>query len=153
MKRGEGEEGGKRGQGESPGGRGRGAYKIVMDIRASAEEHTRCQRSMDGRPVHIKHRCVMPLPYHGGFVGNFGSRTRPGSGTQMRIEMRVMRRAIGHGTHIAGMIYARELMESNNTIISRREKFRQVSCTWHRFLKFASKCQGDPTLGTKRKRP
>ncbi|KFY65432.1 hypothetical protein V496_02556, partial [Pseudogymnoascus sp. VKM F-4515 (FW-2607)] len=31
----------------------------------------------------------------------------------------------GHGTHIAGMIYARELMEGNNTIISRREKFRQ----------------------------
>ncbi|KFY98398.1 hypothetical protein V500_01689 [Pseudogymnoascus sp. VKM F-4518 (FW-2643)] len=42
----------------------------------------------------------------------------------------------GHGTHIAGMIYARELMEGNNTIISRREKFRQ----------------GDPTSGTKRKR-
>ncbi|KFZ15879.1 hypothetical protein V502_05372 [Pseudogymnoascus sp. VKM F-4520 (FW-2644)] len=32
---------------------------------------------------------------------------------------------------------ARELMEGNNTIISRREKFRQ----------------GDPTRGTKRKRP
>jgi hypothetical protein len=30
----------------------------------------------------------------------------------------------GHGTYIAGMIYARELMEGNNTIISRREKFR-----------------------------
>jgi RecQ family ATP-dependent DNA helicase len=59
----------------------------------------------------------------------------------------------GHGTHIAGMIYARELMEGNNTIISRREKFRQVSCTWHRFLECASTCQGDPTRGTKRKRP
>ena len=59
----------------------------------------------------------------------------------------------GHGTHIAGMIYARELMEGNNTIISRREKFRQVSCAWHRFLEFASTCQGDPTRGTKRKRP
>ncbi|OBT81153.1 hypothetical protein VE02_10081 [Pseudogymnoascus sp. 03VT05] len=43
----------------------------------------------------------------------------------------------GHGTHIAGMIYARELMEGNNTIISRREKFRQ----------------GDATRATKRKRP
>ncbi|OBT70707.1 hypothetical protein VF21_10274 [Pseudogymnoascus sp. 05NY08] len=58
----------------------------------------------------------------------------------------------GHGMHIAGMIYARELMEGNNTIISRREKFRQVSCTWHRFLEFASTCQGDAARGTKRKR-
>jgi hypothetical protein len=33
----------------------------------------------------------------------------------------------GHGTHIAGMIYARELMEGNNVVISRREKFRHVS--------------------------
>jgi hypothetical protein len=33
----------------------------------------------------------------------------------------------GHGSHIVGMIYARELMQGNNTIISRREKFRQVS--------------------------
>lgn len=32
-----------------------------------------------------------------------------------------------HGPHIAG------LMEGNNSIISRREKFRQVSCTWHIF--------------------
>ncbi|OBT73266.1 hypothetical protein VF21_08460 [Pseudogymnoascus sp. 05NY08] len=42
----------------------------------------------------------------------------------------------GHGTHIAGMIYACELMEGNNTIISRREKFRQ----------------GDAARGTKCKR-
>ncbi|OBT79273.1 hypothetical protein VF21_01965 [Pseudogymnoascus sp. 05NY08] len=42
----------------------------------------------------------------------------------------------GHGTHIAGMIYARELMEGNNTIISRWEKFRQ----------------GNAARGTKRKR-
>ena len=33
----------------------------------------------------------------------------------------------GHGTHIAGMIYTRELMEGDNSIISHREKFRRVS--------------------------
>ncbi|KAH8749818.1 hypothetical protein BGZ57DRAFT_945612 [Hyaloscypha finlandica] len=33
----------------------------------------------------------------------------------------------GHGTHITGMIYARELIEGDNSIISRREKFRRVS--------------------------
>ncbi|KFZ23741.1 hypothetical protein V502_01780 [Pseudogymnoascus sp. VKM F-4520 (FW-2644)] len=59
----------------------------------------------------------------------------------------------GHGTHIAGMIYARELMEGNNTIISCWEKFRQVSCMWHQFLEFASMCQGNATHRTKCKRP
>jgi hypothetical protein len=33
----------------------------------------------------------------------------------------------GYRTHVAGIIYARELMEGDNSIISRREKFRQVS--------------------------
>jgi len=37
----------------------------------------------------------------------------------------------GHGTHIA---YARELMEGDNSIISRREKFRRVSHVWHCFF-------------------
>jgi RecQ family ATP-dependent DNA helicase len=59
----------------------------------------------------------------------------------------------GHGTHIAGMIYARELMEGNDTIISRRERFRRISQQWHRFLEFASTCPADPSHGrTKRKR-
>lgn len=35
----------------------------------------------------------------------------------------------GHSTHIAGMIYARELMEGGNAVIGRREQFRQVSNT------------------------
>jgi hypothetical protein len=53
---GKGEEGNKRGKGESLGGRGKGAAnKIGMDIRAGAEDHAGCQRSMDGKPVHIKH--------------------------------------------------------------------------------------------------
>ena len=33
----------------------------------------------------------------------------------------------GHGSHVAGMIYARELMEGGNAVISRREQFRRVS--------------------------
>lgn len=58
-----------------------------------------------------------------------------------------------HGTHIAGMIYARELMEGNDTIISRRERFRRISQQWHRFLEFASTRPVDPSHGrTKRKR-
>lgn len=34
------------------------------------------------------------------------------------------------------MIYAQELMEGGNAVISCREQFRQVSITWHKFLKF-----------------
>jgi hypothetical protein len=33
----------------------------------------------------------------------------------------------GHGTHIAGMIYACELIKGNNTIISRQEQFWRIS--------------------------
>jgi hypothetical protein len=59
----------------------------------------------------------------------------------------------GHGTHVAGMIYARELMEGDNSIISRREKFRRVSHMWHCWLGFASAHQGVGMSGrAKRKR-
>ena len=57
----------------------------------------------------------------------------------------------GHGSHVAGMIYARELMEGGNAVISRREQFRQVSVTWHRFLKFGS-AHDSLGVGCKRKR-
>jgi superfamily II DNA helicase RecQ len=40
-------------------------------------------------------------------------------------------------------------MEGGNAVISRREQFRQVSITWHKFLKFGS---AHDNLG-KRKRP
>jgi hypothetical protein len=59
----------------------------------------------------------------------------------------------GHGTHVAGMIYARELMEGNHSIVSRREKFRRVSHVWHCFLGFPSAYQGFGISGrAKRKR-
>ena len=57
----------------------------------------------------------------------------------------------GHGTHIAGMIYARELMENRDAIVGRRGKFREVSQVWHRFLNFASSHE-TPRPETKRKR-
>jgi superfamily II DNA helicase RecQ len=44
----------------------------------------------------------------------------------------------GHGTHTVGMVYAQELMEGNNTVVGRREKFRHVSQEWHRFWQFRS---------------
>jgi len=57
----------------------------------------------------------------------------------------------GHGSHVAGMIYAQELMEGGNTVISQQEQFRQVSVTWHRFLKFGL-AHDSSRVGCKRKR-
>jgi hypothetical protein len=59
----------------------------------------------------------------------------------------------GHGSHVAGMIYAREIIEGSDTIIGRRERFREVSQAWHRFLEFASIYHRNSVLGgVKRKR-
>jgi superfamily II DNA helicase RecQ len=46
--------------------------------------------------------------------------------------------AFGHGTHVAGMIYGRDLMEAPFHTVTQREGFRRVSIEWHRFLQFAS---------------
>ena len=48
----------------------------------------------------------------------------------------------GHGTHIAGMIYARELRQAPGQTMGRQDMFRQVSQEWHRFLQFGSSIQG-----------
>src|SRR5277367_6555500 len=48
----------------------------------------------------------------------------------------------GHGTHIAGMIYARLLRQAPGQTMGRQDMFRQVSQEWHRFLQFTSTIQG-----------
>lgn len=50
----------------------------------------------------------------------------------------------GHGTHVAGMIYARELRQGRAGTISRRDQFRQVSQRWHRFLGFSVRGEHRP---------
>jgi superfamily II DNA helicase RecQ len=42
----------------------------------------------------------------------------------------------GHGTHVAGMVYARDLQQGLFSTASMREKFRAVSRQWHHFLEF-----------------
>jgi superfamily II DNA helicase RecQ len=60
----------------------------------------------------------------------------------------------GHGTRIAGMIYARLLSEGRFETKSQRERFRQVSQEWHQFLGFASSQAGfGVKVGRKRKQP
>jgi len=60
----------------------------------------------------------------------------------------------GHTTHIAGMIYARELVENRDAVVGRRGKFREVSKGWHKFLNFTSSQEiPSPESGRKRQRP
>jgi superfamily II DNA helicase RecQ len=49
----------------------------------------------------------------------------------------------GHGTHVAGMIYARMLRQERLSTMSRQTKFRQISQRWHRFLGFGCIVDGD----------
>jgi superfamily II DNA helicase RecQ len=48
----------------------------------------------------------------------------------------------GHGTHVAGMIYARELRQAPGQTMGRQDMFRKISQEWHRFLQFTSSIQG-----------
>lgn len=60
----------------------------------------------------------------------------------------------GHGTRIAGLIYARLLSEGRFETKSQRERFRQVSQEWHQFLGFSSSREGvGLQVGQKRKVP
>jgi superfamily II DNA helicase RecQ len=42
----------------------------------------------------------------------------------------------GHTVHIAGMIYARGIMEQAGAVADKRQQFRMLSTDWHRFLGF-----------------
>jgi RecQ family ATP-dependent DNA helicase len=60
----------------------------------------------------------------------------------------------GHTSHIAGMIYAREMMEQSGVVALKRQLFRESSEDWHRFLGFES-AKVDSNMdrtGSKRKR-
>ena len=59
----------------------------------------------------------------------------------------------GHTSHIAGIVYARGIMEGNGVIASKRQRFRRASIAWHRFLGFPPSQHEDITVGRKRGRP
>ncbi|PWI64632.1 hypothetical protein PCL_09489 [Purpureocillium lilacinum] len=61
----------------------------------------------------------------------------------------------GHGTHVAGMIYARALQQGGFGTAEKRDQFRMVSQQWHRFLGFGAddwSGAGRDGAGTKRRR-
>ena len=56
----------------------------------------------------------------------------------------------GHTSHVAGMIYARGIMEMAGAVADRRLQFRMSSTDWHRFLGF--QMDGEEDNSKKRKR-
>jgi superfamily II DNA helicase RecQ len=56
----------------------------------------------------------------------------------------------GHGSHVAGMVYARGMFEMDGAVASKRQQFRQSSIDWHRLLAIQSAVEMRP--GQKRKR-
>ncbi len=58
----------------------------------------------------------------------------------------------GHGTHVAGMVYARLLQQGAFGTASRREQFRGVSQRWHRLLGFGADDAAGSHAGAKRGR-
>ena len=57
----------------------------------------------------------------------------------------------GHTVHIAGMIYARGIMEQAGAVADKRQQFRMSSTDWHRFLGFGAGVE-EGTMSKKRKR-
>jgi len=57
----------------------------------------------------------------------------------------------GHTSHVAGMIYARAIMEQAGAVADKRQRFRESRMDWHRFLCFQSAVEGQ-TGSRKRKR-
>lgn len=58
------------------------------------------------------------------------------------IEDNILDLQAGHGMHVAGMVYARELQQGAFGTALRRDQFRTVSRQWHRFLGFGAEDWG-----------
>ncbi|KAK4232713.1 DEAD-like helicase, partial [Achaetomium macrosporum] len=57
-----------------------------------------------------------------------------------------------HSTHVAGLVYARELQQGTFGTAARRDRFRAVSRAWHRFFGLgAEDREGGPAVTGKRK--
>ena len=56
----------------------------------------------------------------------------------------------GHTSHIAGMVYARAIMEQAGAVADKRQRFRASSTDWHRFLCFQSAVEGQ--AGSKKRK-
>ena len=56
----------------------------------------------------------------------------------------------GHSTHVAGLVYAREMQQGLFGTAAQRDAFRGVSRTWHRFLGFGAEDRGAGITGKRK---
>ena len=47
-----------------------------------------------------------------------------------------------YGTHVANIVYAREIRKQNEVMKNMRQKYRRVNKNWHRFLRFSISKKG-----------
>ncbi|KAI3144663.1 hypothetical protein CBS147317_9724 [Penicillium roqueforti] len=57
----------------------------------------------------------------------------------------------GHSSHVAGMVYGRQIHEAPGTMAFRRTMFRQISQDWHQFLGFEDTTVTESHANKKRK--
>lgn len=59
----------------------------------------------------------------------------------------------GHTAHIAGLIYARGIMEQARAVADRRQQFQASSSNWHRFLGFQDGKEEEVTSKKRKRAP
>ena len=59
----------------------------------------------------------------------------------------------GHTEHVAGLVYARGIIEEAGVVASRRAQFRMSSVDWHRFLGFGSVKEDKDTCKKRKRAP
>jgi superfamily II DNA helicase RecQ len=73
------------------------------------------------------------------------------AGNEDTTEASIADEQAGHTSHVAGLVYARGIMEQAGAVADKRQQFRASSTDWHRFLGFQAS-QEDNTKSRKRKR-
>ncbi|KAG6979012.1 ATP-dependent DNA helicase Q-like 3 [Fusarium oxysporum f. sp. conglutinans] len=83
---------------------------------------------------------------------SFGQEEEGGDGDEDEVDDNAWDLQAGHGTHVAGMIYARELQQGLFETAALREKYRIISRRWHRFFGFGVEDRQGTESGMAKKR-
>jgi hypothetical protein len=59
----------------------------------------------------------------------------------------------GHTVHVAGIIYARGIMEQAGAVADRRQQFWTLSTDWHRFLGFQAEREHEKGCRKRKRAP
>ena len=56
---------------------------------------------------------------------------------------RIANKQVDYTSHVTKMIYAREIMKQDEVVKSKRDKYREFSKSWHKFLRFLSNIEDE----------